>query len=268
MISVSLSVDWIRRVRTRVIALLSAAVAATLVYEMYCLVNRDLRGVVIGASGTLGILGIGMIWTWALKLAVALIRNQRRLGRIEYKAAASGEHAPLTTAPKDTSKDERFATLVGRVEQFCDSQEDKAHRMERRLAALESLARRAGTAADLFALDETDWNEEESPGENTLTAFSFLLDEAAPGESVAGVALKPDSIIEKRALRLEFAALIHRRDYSGALSTGDELSNRFPESKAANDFRRVRPHLVRKIQFTETNSRLQGTSQSEADASD
>ena len=167
-----------------------------------------------------------MLWTASIRAGVVLMRTRRGLDRAVRQLAALGE----------------FSTVHQR--RVTDRHEDQAERLERRVNSLETALRRAMPTADMAMIDDHDWAASDSPpGERTVAAYQHLITQDASADTVSGAAV----LAEKRQLRTEFAGLIHRGDYAGALVKGDEIVDRFPESTAARDFRRVRPHLLRRI---------------------
>ena len=267
---------WLRRVRRLTYAVVGAGVVVGLGFTWQSAWHGDVVRAAAGSAATLAVLGVGVIWGAALRAALATIRTERRLERLERRLGVISElhaehhnrldkladgleearlqaadanrevHAKLDQGARRFT--ERIEGLSARVETYSKLHDDRADRLERRLAALEAAGRHGAAVADVHTFEDRDWAVEESPpGERTVAAYRQLVDQDAPADGVTGA----DESAERHTLRQEFAGFIHRRDYVSALATGDEIVRRFPGSSAASDFQRVRPHLVRRIELAE-----------------
>ena len=259
---------WLRGVRRLMLLLIGAPVGIALAYTWRSAWRAD----VVGA-------GAGVLCTAWLRLGMALLRDRRHLERLERRLdalstnhrerlahlvaeqerlrgqAEQGERrlAELLEQSRESDRQtqQRIASLQARIETFCKLHDDQADRLDRRIARLEGATRRAAGPADVVNIADSHWASEDTPpGERTVSAFQHLVGQAGAAE--ADTAERGRATSERQQLALEFASLIHRRDYAAALAKGDEIAGRFPDSTAAADFRRVRPHLVRKIQLLET----------------
>ncbi|MFQ5491878.1 MAG: hypothetical protein ACE5GE_14260 [Phycisphaerae bacterium] len=223
--SAHISYDWLRRARRLTYSVIGIFAALGLALTWRAALSGRVAEALAGAVVTLCVLGTGVVWSISIRLSMNVLRLRRRLFRLERRGGLGVS--------------------------------DGAVGLDRRVAALESVLRHSG--GDAVSLDETHWADDaEPPGQRTMAAYEHLIGRGGLSDSLAGVKLSGEGQDDKQAMRLEFAALIHRHDYVGALATGDELVNRHPDSKAALDFRRVRPHLVRKIQLRETAGRGRG----------
>ena len=267
---------WLRRMRWLTYAVVGAGVVVGLGLTWQSAWHGDVVRAAAGSAATLAILGAGVLWGAALRAAVATIRTEGRLERLERRLdviiVVHAEHQDrlheladdleeTRLQATDTSRDvqakldqgarrftERIEGLSARVETYSKLHDDQAERLERRVAALEAAGRRSVAVADVHTFEDRDWAVEESPpGERTVAAYRQLVDQDAPADGGTGA----DESAERHTLRQEFAGFIHRRDYVSALATGDEIVRRFPGSGAASDFHRVRPHLVRRIELAE-----------------
>jgi hypothetical protein len=269
----------VRKLRRLTYALVGACALVGLAYTWRAAWQADIVRAAIGAASTLAVLIAGALWTGSLRLAMVSLRTQRRLRRSEGRVAAIwGIHVghgvrlnELATGLDEARREQtrsagdlaakidadrsllvrRLESLHTRLETFAKLHDGQAERLEQRVSALESAVRRGVAAADAARLDDAsaaDWATDESPpGERTVAAYQHLVAQESRADSVDG-----DAMYDKHRLREDFARLIHRRDYVDALAKGDEIVNRFPDSGAASDFRRVRPHLLRRIQLTES----------------
>jgi len=280
---VGLTTVWVRKLRRLISVLVGVCVLAGLAYTWRAAWQADVFRAAIGAASTLAVLSAGAIWAASLRLAMALLGTQRRLGRLERRLASildiHAEHGErlneLARGLDETRRDQgrtaqnlaarieendgrlqrRLQSLLARLETFSRLHDDQAERLERRVAALESAVRRGVAAADAARIDDgsvADWAAADSPpGERTVAAYQHLVTQESGGDSPQrrpGI----DASAERNRLRHEFARLIHGRDYVAALAKGDEIVDRFPDSNAATDFRRVRPHLIRRIELAES----------------
>lgn len=255
-----ISYEWLRRVRRLTYGIIGIFAVLGLAMTWRAALNGRVVEALAGAVVTLCVLGTGMVWSVSVRLSLNLLRLRRRLIRLERRLGISTSRGGQPIAKVRSGQglaDGRMAGLIARLERFCDVQEESANRMDRRVSTLESVGRHS--SGDALSLEETHWaDEQDPPGQRTLAAYEHLTGRGGLSDSLAGVTFSHEGQDDKQAMRLEFAALIHRHEYHGALATGDELVNRYPESKAASDFRRVRPHLVRKIQLRETASKGRG----------
>lgn len=255
-----ISNQWLRRVRRLTYGIIGIFAVLGLGLTWRAALSGRVAEALAGAVVTLCVLGTGMVWSVSVRLSLNLLRLRRRLVRLERRMGVSTPRSGGQIKRFRMGKgpvDARIGSLIARLERFCDVQEESADRIDRRVSTLESVVRHSGE--DALSLEETHWaDEKEPPGERTLAAYQHLTGRGGLSDSLAGATLAHEGNDDKQAMRLEFAALVHRHEYHGALATGDELVNRYPESKAAADFRRVRPHLVRKIQLRETASRGRG----------
>lgn len=255
-----ISYEWLRRVRRLTYGIIGIFAVSGLAMTWRAALNGRVAEALAGAVVTLCVLGTGMVWSVSVRVSLNQLRLRRRLVRLERRMGVSTPRSGgqikrfrVGQGPVDA----RIGSLVARLERFCDLQEESASRMNLRVSTLESQARPSG--GDAVSLEETHWaDQQDPPGQRTLAAYQHLTGRGGLSDSLAGIKFSHEGEDDKQAMRLEFAALIHRHDYHGALATGDELVNRYPESKAASDFRRVRPHLVRKIQIRATASKGRG----------
>jgi len=277
---IGLTAVWVRRLRRWMYVLLAACAVAGLTYTWEAAWQGNVVRALLGAASTFVILAGGALGTGLLQLAMVVLRSERRLERLErglggfrgglveqgerldglaesvQQARALQEQAVDELAKQADERLGRVAAraegISARLETFSNLHGEQSERLERRVAGLESAVRRQVAAADAAKIDDgfaAHWASAETPpGERTVAAYQHLVDHGAGGDSSAmhgGVDLATD----KRRLREEFAGLIYRRDYAGALSKGDEIATRYPDSTAATDFRRVRPHLMRRIRL-------------------
>jgi hypothetical protein len=279
---VELTTVWVRKLRALTQALVGVCAVVGLAYTWRAAWQADVLRAAIGAAATLAVLTAGTVWAGTLRVALAFLRTQRRLARLERRLsailgaqAAHGTHlleladglaevrqererTAADLAARIEENDRRLGRTVeglrARLETFSKLHDDQAERLERRVAALEAASSRHAGAADAAELDDgsvAEWAVPDSPpGERTVVAYRHLVEQDGSGDSVAGA----EFASAKRRLREEFAGLVYRQEYAAALAKGDELANRFPDSTAAADFRRVRPHLVRRIQLAESAS--------------
>ena len=277
---VGLTTVWVRKLRRLISVLVGACALAGLVYTWRAAWQADVFRAVIGAAATLAVLSAGAIWAASLRLGMTMLRTQRHLGRLERRLASildiHAEHGgrlnKLAAGLDETRRgqersaqdltarieenggrvERRLQSLLARLETFSGLHDDQAERLERRVAALESAVRRGAAAADAATIDDgsvADWAAADSPpGERTVAAYEHLVVQESGGDSPQR-ATATDASAERNRLRHEFARLIHSQDYVAALAKGDEIVERFPDSNAATDFRRVRPHLIRRIQL-------------------
>lgn len=280
---IDLSPGWLRGMRRLAYVFVTAAVLAGLVFTWRAAFRADVARAVLGAAATLGMLVAGVLWMASLRVGVALFRVRRRFDRLERRLSSlfaerleDGRRVQALTGRLDevrrqldsavddlaarTQADtrrvvERLEGTVARVETFSGLYDDQAERLERRVSVLESALRRGAASADAAVIEDRGWSLPDAPpGERTVAAYHHLVGQETSEDSPAG----EDHEAEKRRLRADFAALIHRRDYAAALVKGDELTRRFADSSAAADFRRVRPHLVRRIQLAEGKAVARG----------
>ncbi len=269
-----MNLGWLRKVRRLTHVLIVAGVLTGLVVTWRAAIQADVLRAAIGAAATLGVLCSGTLWLASIRVGLALVRSLRRcdrlgrrlLGAEEAYAAQQQRLDNLTDelstaceASRQEAKEladrvdqshrrviERVEGVVARVETFSKLHDGQAERLERRVSALESALRRGAASPDVEKIDTRDWADSNAPpGERTVAAYRHLVEQEVPADTTA----EADVLAEKRKLRTDFAGLIHDKDYAAALAKGDELVTRFPESTAATDFRRVRPHLVRRIQL-------------------
>lgn len=275
MSAVWITTVWLRRMRRLTYAVVGPAVAVGLGFTWRAAWHGDVVQAVVGAAATLAMLGAGVMWGAALRAGLATIRTGRRLERLEryfgtmvniqlkhqdrLEELADGLEesrlqATQTGRDLETKLDqsrrrltERLDGLLARVGTYSKLHDDQAERLEQRIAALESAVRRGAAVRDVHTFEDRDWAVQDTPpGERTVAAYRQLVEQGAAADG--GTA---DESAERRALRQEFAGFIHRRDYVKALSAGDQIVERFPHSTAASDFRRVKPHLVRRIELAE-----------------
>jgi len=256
-----------------------AGVVAGLGYTWQAAWRGDVLAAVAGSAATLAFLTAGALWGMSLRLGVTLMRTRRQTARLErrqanaidVKTANSQRHTELVAELNHTRRQldrgdrelanrindgqarlaQRLESLLTRMETFCNLRDDQLNRLERRMTELEASLRRGLAPPDVARLDGVigaDWAAPDAPpGEGTMAAYQHLVD-SEPAAADGGRRAK-GSNSEKRRLREEFARLIHERQYTEALAKGDELQRRFPNSTTASDFRRVRPHLVRRIEL-------------------
>jgi hypothetical protein len=268
---------WLRRVRGLTYGLIGGPVAAGLVYTWWSAWRADVSGAVLGAALTLAVLGVGLLCSAWLRLGVAALRGERRVERLERRLEAGADagrrqdrrlahveaelgqqgeqgrqqadqlaHLAEQNDARGRQVEQRLAGMQARIDTFCKLYDEQVDRLERRIARAEQIVRRAAEPADAVRISDSHWAAEDTPpGERTVAAFQHLVAQDGPGAEDAA-SVSPEA--ERRRLSQEFAGLIHRREYVEALAKGDEIADRFPESAAAEDFQRVRPHLVRRIQ--------------------
>ncbi len=272
---------WLRKVRRLTWVLIGVPVVVGLGYTWRAAWRAEVLAAAVGAAATLGVLGIGLLFSGLLRVGLGLVRGGRRVARLDRRlgtlceadgsvrrrldhlshdqeklrgqtdqdARRLGEALKLT---EDGIRklEQHLAGIEARVEAFSKLHDDQADRLDRRLARLEGTGRLISGLADSVRIDSHWADDSTPPGEHTVTAFQHLVGQGTGGE---GDAPDRSSVAsERQRLRLDFASLIHRHEYEAALMVGDELANRFADSAAAADFRRVRPHLVRKIQLLKT----------------
>jgi hypothetical protein len=271
--------QWLRSLRRLTVVLVGVPVLVALFFTWRSAWRADVLGAAVGAGLTLGILGAGALMSAWQRLGMAIVRGQRRVERAERRLDALArvletQATGLTVQQEelraqadrvdrrvaDLAKtdeqrareaEQRLAGMDARIEAFCKLHDEQADRLDRRVSRLEAVAGRGTGPADAVRISESHWAADDSPpGERTVSAFEHLV--AEPGGTVAGASHDAATSAERQRLRQEFASLIHQRDYAAALDKGDEIASRFPESSAAADFMRVRPHLVRKIRLLET----------------
>jgi hypothetical protein len=280
MSAVRVTTVWLRDMRRLSHVVIGAAVVAGLAYTWRAAWYGEIASAAGGAAATLAVLGAGVLWGVGLRAGLAAVRGQRRLDRIERRLdhvadaqLESQQHVVRLAAQVDRCRREtedgdrqlqarleevqsrltqRHQGLLTRIETFSKLHDEQAERLERRVSALESAVQRATAPADREPIEDRDWAVEDTPpGERTVAAYTHLVDDGASGD---GLEDARESAL-RRALRLEFASLIHRRDYVAALAKGDEILERFSGTQAAADFRRVRPHLIRRIELAERATR-------------
>ncbi|HUU85799.1 MAG TPA: hypothetical protein VM243_20065 [Phycisphaerae bacterium] len=280
MSAVRVTTVWLRRMRRLTYAVVGAAALVSLYFTWLAAWRGDILRAAVASAATLAALGAGIMWAAALRAGLATIRNQRRLERLQQHFATINEthlhqqdrlddltdalergrlqtdhnHREAKAELERTARrlTERLESLLARVETFSRLHDDQAERLERRVAAIESTTRRGDSVADLHTFEDRDWAvDEHPPGERTVAAYRHLVDSQTTADHAAGA----DRSAERRALRQEFAGCIHRREYASALARGDEIVRRFPDSGAASDFQRVRPHLLRRIELTARTAR-------------
>lgn len=278
---------WLRRVRRLTFAVVGVPVGAALVYTWWSAWRADLVGAVVGAALALAVLVVGLLYSAWLRLGIAVLRGERKAKRLERQMEAGADvrrrqdqrlgqveadlgqqqeqnrqQADQTARLAEQNEahrrqvEQQVAGMNARVDTFCKLSGEQLERLDRRVARTEQAVRRAAEPADAVRISDSHWADEDTPpGERTVAAFQHLVGQTeAGGKDAAG----STAAAERRRLSQEFASLIHRRDYVAALAKGDEIANRFPDSAAAADFQRVRPHLVRRIQAEALAHRSRG----------
>ncbi|MCP4248288.1 MAG: hypothetical protein GY778_14675 [bacterium] len=282
--SLGVTTRWVRRLRGLMVLLVGTCAAVGLGFTWRAAWRGEVLDAALGAAATLAVLAAASLWSAALRLAPAVLRAQRRMVRLERRLglltdryAGQGDrlaelaqrlHASEQTGERIRSQmiekidaiqaglGKRFEALLVRLETFAKLHDGQTERLDRRMAALEKAWQQGAGRPDAARLDEVmaaDWaSPEEPPGQRTVAAYQQLVEPGSSADPAVGQSVATaDAISDKRRLRSEFAQLIHRRDYRGALAKGDEIDRRFPNSTAAVDFRRVRPHLARRIELAE-----------------
>lgn len=278
MIIKPLTSRWLRRVRRLALAWASVPVTAGLAFTWWAAVQGQVLQAAVAASATLVVLGVAFLASAWLRVAAATLRTGRRLDRIEHRLSAAMEFQfALHSGPSASSLERhrqqiehkaerlnaameaidarrrelehRLSEAQATVENACSQYEEQADRFEQDFSPSQ---RSPADVRDEVSLADSHWADDDTPpGERTLTAFKHLIEQKGDGKRSAAAQTRAD----KLRLSQEFASLIHRRSYAEALSKGDEIVNRYPDSTIASDFRRVRPHLVRKIQSQQVRQR-------------
>jgi len=154
---------------------------------------------------------------------------------LDLASLGPGDPGPITAATLDVST---FPRLL-RAER--DSAEDRRHELCRQIAALDASALEGIPAPqDAVPADGgagEPWPEERHPNETV--------------ERPSAVTLRPElrSVEDEleESLRVRFSRSIRAADFAAALAIGEQICAHLPDRPVADDFRRIRPHLLRRI---------------------
>ncbi|MCH7813950.1 MAG: hypothetical protein IID40_08010, partial [Planctomycetes bacterium] len=266
--SLGVTTRWVRRLRSLMVLLVATCALAGLAFIWRAAWRGEVLEAALGAAGTLAVLAAAALWAAVLRLAPTVLRTQRRMARLEHRLglltdlhAEQGDHLTELTHRLSASEHDserlrsqmieqvnaiqaglgnRFEALRVRLETFTKLHDGQTERLDQRMTALEKAWQQGAGRPDAARLDEVmaaDWaSPDEPPGQRTVAAYRQLVEPGSSADTAVGQSVATaEATSDKRRLRSEFAHLIHRQDYRGALATGDEIDRRFPNSTAAAD---------------------------------
>ena len=244
MFSISKTVDtgveqWVHRGRIAVAVYAGVIVLTGFVYIVAMLSGGLLGAAFIGLVAMVGGCGLaGLAWGgfWLAQLALKVEENlgvlRRRVDAVESAVELHSAQSSLSA----TLVDDISALVAGKLEDVPYPRIVKDDEESDDGAAVGALA----DAMDAALADALAGAVAHSDVDEVAICLDRQVGAAEPGE--------PQVISNEQvhALRAAFAARLRDGDFAAALKSGEEIVARFPRSRMAGDFERIRPHLQRR----------------------